>query len=89
MSHDDSDRLGPKRTWTEEDWAEYRRLPWVSRRVTDILVLAPKLARRLAPLIMRFEEELERRRYARDRRDASRERGAVRHRTPASRRGKR
>src|SRR5580693_5387230 len=69
--------LGPKRTWTAEDWEEYRRLSWVSRRATDLMLLAPAMARWLVPLMIRFDDRRDRRRYEKSRRYAARERGAI------------
>jgi hypothetical protein len=56
MSDGDVPKLGPKKTWTDEDWEEYRSLPWTSRRLTDLVVLAPRMSRWIVPLMMRHEE---------------------------------
>lgn len=40
-----------KREWTEDDWEEYRDLPWFSRRMADVTRAVPATERWLVPLI--------------------------------------
>jgi len=79
--------LGPKKTWTEEDWEEYRELSWTSRRLTDLVVLVPRLGRLVGPIMTRYAERRQRREYEKTRRARTRQdQVAKSHRMPGPRR---
>ena len=54
------DELGAESSWNDADWEEYRRLSWISRRLTDVVALIPSLGRLIAPLIDRYGERRQR-----------------------------
>ena len=83
--------VGPRQTWGEDDWDEYRGLSLISRRLADLVELMPRMARWLLPLIAAHEGRVRRRRYERLRRSAAKElvsatqRSVAQSRTPGSR----
>jgi hypothetical protein len=46
--------INPKRSWTKRQWALYRRLPWIGRRLIDVMVLTPRLSRWVCGQVMRL-----------------------------------
>ena len=78
--------VGPRQTWCEDDWDEYRSLSWVSRKLADVMELLPGTARWLAPLIIAHEGHVQRRQYERIRHNAAKEQlSATRRSTEQSR----
>jgi hypothetical protein len=78
--------LGPKRTWTNADWGEYRSLSWISRRLTDLVILLPRLALWVGPIMIRYDERRQRRNCEKTRRPrALQEMAAKSHRMPGPR----
>ena len=57
--------------WTEADWEEYRDLPWLGRRMADIVRFIPATERWLAPLIGLHAIHVRRRRYEKAHRRAA------------------
>ncbi len=38
---------GPKSTWTEQDWANYRSMPWWLQRPVDLFSMIASLVNRM------------------------------------------
>jgi hypothetical protein len=45
MKNGEFPAINPKRSWSKEQWAVYQKLPWIGRRLADIMVLTPKVSR--------------------------------------------
>jgi len=56
------------REWTEDDWDEYRGLPWLGRRMADVARALPATERLLVPLIGFHAEHVQRRNFGKARR---------------------
>ena len=69
-----------RRAWSEDDWDEYRQLPWLGRRLADLTRLIPATEQWLAPLIGLHAQYVRRRNY-----EKARRRSAVVKRAPLSR----
>jgi hypothetical protein len=52
--------INTKKSWNEHQWVLYRKLPWIGRRLVDVMVLTPRLARRTASWIVRQQRRWER-----------------------------
>jgi hypothetical protein len=52
--------INPKKSWNEHQWVLYRKLPWIGRRLVDVMVLTPRLSRRTASWIVRQQRRGER-----------------------------
>jgi hypothetical protein len=44
MGENDVPIIRPKRSWGKEQWDHYNRMPWVARRLADLMVLFPGLS---------------------------------------------
>jgi hypothetical protein len=53
MKNGEFPAINPKRSWSKEQWAVYQKLPWIGRRLADIMVLTPKVSRRVSGQILR------------------------------------
>ena len=51
--------INRKRSWTKRQWVLYRRLPWVGRRLADVMVLTPRLSRWVCGQVMRQQRRFE------------------------------
>jgi hypothetical protein len=76
--------IGSKRGWTEEDWEEYRALPWSGRRLLDVVAVLPATSRWLVPLIEQEAEYSRQRSYEKAHRKAAKKATDVRERTTAT-----
>jgi hypothetical protein len=47
--------ISPKKSWTREQWAIYRRMPWTHRKLADMMVLVPGVSRWLAGRAVKYE----------------------------------
>jgi hypothetical protein len=85
VSNDDP-VLGLKRTWTKADWEEYRCLSWINRRLTDLVILVPRLTSWVGPLMIHYDERRQRRNYEKARRTRARQETVAKsHRMPGPR----
>ena len=49
--------------WTEDDWEEYWGLPWLGRKMADVIRFIPATERCLVPLIGLHARHAQRRSY--------------------------
>jgi hypothetical protein len=49
--------IRPKRTWGKDQWDYYNRMPWVARRLGDLMVLFPRLSGWVLRPAWRVEEK--------------------------------
>jgi hypothetical protein len=57
MGKKDVPIIRPKRTWGKEQWDHYNRMPWLARRLADLMVLAPGFSSWLLRPAWRLEEK--------------------------------
>ena len=57
MGEKDVPIIRPKRTWDKEQWNHYNRMPWVARRLADLMVLVPGFSSWLMRRASRLEEK--------------------------------
>jgi hypothetical protein len=57
MGKKDVPIIRPKRTWGKEQWDHYNRMPWVARRLADLMVLVPGFSGWLMRRASRLEEK--------------------------------
>jgi len=74
MGEKDVPIIRPKRTWDKEQWDHYNRMPWVARRLADLMVLVPGFSGWLMRPAWRFEEKPPKRIDHQGRRDMTNER---------------
>jgi hypothetical protein len=61
MGEKDVPIIRPKRTWGKEQWDHYNRMPWVARRLADLMVLVPGFSGWLMRPASRLKEKLPKR----------------------------
>jgi hypothetical protein len=74
MGEKDVPIIRPKRTWDKEQWNHYNRMPWVARRLADLMVLVPGFSGWLMRPTWRLEEKPPKRIDHQGRRDMTNER---------------
>lgn len=49
--------ITPKKTWTPDQWVLYRKMPWRSRKLVDVMVLTPVVSRWVAGRALTYGEK--------------------------------
>jgi hypothetical protein len=57
MGENDIPVIRPKRAWGKEQWNHYNRMPWMARRLADLMVLFPRLSGWVLRPAWRVEEK--------------------------------
>lgn len=81
MGERDVPIIRPKRTWGKDQWEHYNRMPWVARRLADLMVLVPRFSGWVLRPVLRLDEKPSKRIHRTGRRDMSNEPGSKAKRT--------